>query len=77
VRHFSGALLFGRLLSSPTNVKLGWKSLPGTNTLAYYKNPYITDKESFITLGPGYIRLRKLKKDKKVCFLCKSIKEDY
>jgi hypothetical protein len=24
-----------------------------TNTLAYYENPYITDKKSFITLAPG------------------------
>ncbi len=23
----------------PTNIRLGWKSLPGTNTLAYYENP--------------------------------------
>jgi len=21
------------------NIRLGWKGLPGTNTLAYYKNP--------------------------------------
>jgi hypothetical protein len=34
-------------------VRLGWKSLPGTNALAYYENSYITDKKSFITLAPG------------------------
>jgi hypothetical protein len=28
-----------RLLASPTNIRLGWKGLPGTNTLAYYENP--------------------------------------
>ena len=27
--------------------------MPGTNTLAFYENPEITDKKSFITLGPG------------------------
>jgi hypothetical protein len=27
----------GRLLSSPPNIGLGWKDLPGTNTLAYFK----------------------------------------
>jgi hypothetical protein len=27
-----------RLLASPINIRLGWKSLPGTNTLAYYEN---------------------------------------
>jgi hypothetical protein len=30
-----------RLLALPTNIRLGWKSFPGTNTLAYYKNSYI------------------------------------
>jgi hypothetical protein len=26
----------------PAIIRLGWKGLPGTNTLAYYKNPKIT-----------------------------------
>jgi hypothetical protein len=38
VKHLSGAPLWGRLLASTTNMRLGWKSLPRTNTLAYYKN---------------------------------------
>ncbi len=25
--------------SLPANIRLGWKGLPGTNTLAYYENP--------------------------------------
>jgi hypothetical protein len=33
----SGASHNGRLLASPTNVRLGWKGLPRSNTLAYYK----------------------------------------
>jgi hypothetical protein len=33
------APLNGRLLASPTNIRLGWKGLPGIKTLAYYKNP--------------------------------------
>jgi hypothetical protein len=33
--------------------KLVLKSLPGTNTLAYYENEKITDKNSFIILSPG------------------------
>jgi hypothetical protein len=28
----------GRPLALPTNVRLGWKSLTRTNTLAHYKN---------------------------------------
>ncbi len=35
------------------NIRLGWKDLPGTNTLAYYKNPLITAVKSFIVQAPG------------------------
>jgi hypothetical protein len=43
----------GRLPVSPTNIRLGWKRLPGTKTLAYYKNPYITDIKKFYNIGTG------------------------
>jgi hypothetical protein len=39
VKHLSGDPLKRRLLASPTNIRLAWKSLPRTNTLAYYENP--------------------------------------
>ncbi len=32
---------------------LGWKGLPGTNALAYYKDSYVTAIKSFIGLAPG------------------------
>jgi hypothetical protein len=32
--------LKGRLLALHTIVRLGWKTLPGTNTLAYYGHSY-------------------------------------
>jgi len=38
VKHLSGAPLKGRFLSLPSNNRLGWKGLPGANTLAHYKN---------------------------------------
>jgi hypothetical protein len=38
-------------LALPTNMRLAWESLPGTNTLAYY-NFFTTAVKSFITLGP-------------------------
>ncbi len=38
VKHLSGAPLQGRLLALPTSNRLGWKSLPGTNIIAYYEN---------------------------------------
>jgi len=52
VNHFSSAPLKGRLQASPKNTILGWKFLPETNTLAYYKNPYITAVKSFIVQAP-------------------------
>ncbi len=36
----------------PTNIRLDWKSLPGANTVAYYKMLYLTAVKSFITLAP-------------------------
>ncbi len=43
-------------------VGLGWKVLPGANTLAYHKNSLIMDEESFITLcqWDGYRTFTKL-----------------
>jgi hypothetical protein len=36
------------------NIRLGWKSLAGTNTPAYYENPEIMALQSFIGLAPSY-----------------------
>ncbi len=30
-------VLYFRLVALPANIRLGWKGLPGTNTLAYYE----------------------------------------
>ncbi len=38
VEHLKGATL-GQAPALPANIRLGWKGLPGTNTLAYDKNP--------------------------------------
>jgi hypothetical protein len=35
VKPLSGDPLGGRLMALPTSIRLGWKGLPGTNTLAY------------------------------------------
>jgi hypothetical protein len=37
VKHLSDAPLKGRLLALPTDIRLGWKGLPGINALAYYE----------------------------------------
>jgi hypothetical protein len=36
VKHLIGAPFMNGLLPSPRNIKLGWKSLPETNSLAYW-----------------------------------------
>ncbi len=43
----------GTPLALPTNNRLGWKGLPGTDALAYYGNPEIMAVISFMiqTLG--------------------------
>jgi hypothetical protein len=52
VKPLSGAQLLGRPPALPTNIRLGWKGLPGTNALAYYKNLLITASKSFIRFAP-------------------------
>ncbi len=41
-------------LALPANITLGWRGLPGTNTLAYYENPKIMAVKSFMVQAPGY-----------------------
>jgi hypothetical protein len=60
MKNLSGALLYGRLGALPIDNRLGWKGLPGTNTLAYYENSKIMAVKSFITLAPGVNVIRAL-----------------
>jgi hypothetical protein len=39
-------------MALPTNIRLGWKGLPRTNTLAFHEHLLIMDVNGFITLGP-------------------------
>jgi hypothetical protein len=41
---------FGWALALPANIRLDLKGLPGTNTLPYYENLYITAVKGFIVL---------------------------
>ena len=38
VEHLKGVSL-GSALALVANIRLGWKGLPETNTIAYYENP--------------------------------------
>jgi hypothetical protein len=49
VEHMKGASHW----VGPANIILGWKGLPGTNTLAYYENPEFTVIKSFIGFAPA------------------------
>ncbi len=49
MKHLADALLQGRLLALPTNIRLGWQYLPGTNILTKVRK---LRTKSFIILGP-------------------------
>jgi hypothetical protein len=49
IEAISAAPLLVRLLALPTNIRQGWKGLPGKNALAYSEYSYITDIKSFKT----------------------------
>jgi hypothetical protein len=61
MEHLKGSSM-GLAPALPTNIRLGWKSLQGTNTLAYYEDSLLTAVKSFITFATHkhYIRLEKL-----------------
>ncbi len=46
----------GRLLDVPSYIRLGWKWLTVTNTLAYYCTEYNVPVKSFIVLVPGLLQ---------------------
>ncbi len=58
-RSFQPNLMFeGKARSLPrwdlpilTNIRPGWKGLPGTNTLAYYEHSYVMSIKCLKTLG--------------------------
>jgi len=45
-------------MTLPANIGLGWRGLPGTNTLAYFVTLSVTKKKVLtLTLGPNVIKL--------------------
>jgi hypothetical protein len=49
----SDASFLGKLLMFPENVRLDWKVIASTNTLAYLASSTVTKEKCFITLTPG------------------------
>jgi len=39
----------------PTNIRLGWKGLPGTSALPYYKKVVTYGRKEFYNIGPRSI----------------------
>jgi hypothetical protein len=58
MEHLKGASL-GQALILTTNIRLGWKGLPGINTLAYLTGASVAKKQVFEILkpGPNFIKL--------------------
>ncbi len=57
----------GYTLACHANIRLGWKSLPGTNTLAYYKIVNC-GQEKFYNIGPRSKRNKNLNSRRKKVF---------
>jgi hypothetical protein len=47
----SGVAFWGRLLALSTNIKLGWKGLPCTNTIACYAHLKVAFVKRLITMA--------------------------
>jgi hypothetical protein len=45
--------MYPTLLALLTNIRQGWRGLPGTNTLAYYKHSYYMAVKIYIALEPS------------------------
>jgi hypothetical protein len=53
-----GEYHLGRLLSLPTNIRIDWEDLPGTNAIPYLaSSPVIKTKFLTLTPGPNVIKL--------------------
>jgi hypothetical protein len=57
VKHLSSAPLKGRPLALTTNIRLGWKGLPGTNTPAYYEKSVNYGCKKLYRIGPRLLSL--------------------
>ncbi len=53
MEYLSDASFLGKLLVFPANVRLDWKVIASTNTLAYLASSTVMKENFFITLTPG------------------------
>ncbi len=49
--------IWDKLMALPTNIRLAWKILPLTNTIAYNAKILNYGQKSFIILAPGLVHL--------------------
>ncbi len=53
LEHLSDASFLGKLLMFPANVRLGWKVIASTNTLAYLASSTATKEKMFYNIDPS------------------------
>ncbi len=70
MKDLSSAPLFGRLLTLPTNIRVGQNRLPGRNTLAYLDNSQVTKKIKGCEYGPSIIKFFLIFTDHSEKFVC-------
>jgi len=51
LEHLKGASLV-QAPALPASIRLGWKGLPGSNTLVYNENPLIMAVKNFVVQAP-------------------------
>ncbi len=56
MEHLEGSSI-GQAPVLPTNIRLSWKGLPGTNTLSYYEHSRKFGRKKFYNIGPNVINL--------------------
>ena len=59
LENLSDASFLGKLLVFQANVRLDWKVIANTNTLAYLALSTVTKEKCFITLTPGLTFVKK------------------
>jgi hypothetical protein len=47
IQNFFMSIIYSFLYQARVFLRISWKRLPGSNTLAYYESPSFTDKEFY------------------------------
>jgi hypothetical protein len=67
VKHLSAVQLNGKLLTLPANIRLGWKSLPGTNSSQKFVN---YGSKKFYNIGTSLVIMSVVAKQLMLLLAC-------